>query len=261
MAYDNKNLTKLAALEELANRIKAELTPISTGLAAAFKSGKVDGNTVSFFTSADQTGEAAFSMDFPVEMFLDQAKTTFVAKFAWDETTYPGSTDPALNNKPVMVLAVKGSDDTCTYSFLNMAALVDTYSAADGTVTVDGYTIKVNVSAEAGNRLVAKPDGLYVEREKVEGAVAGNLAGLDANGNLTDSGKKPTDFVAAEAGKRLMTDAEGTKLEGIAEGATKVEASDTAGNIKVNGNEVQVVGIATDAEVTEMLNTVFGTNE
>ena len=65
-----------------------------------------------------------------------------------------------------------------------------------------------------------------------------------------------------------MTDAEGTKLNGIAEGATKVEASTTNGNVKVNGTEVPVYteptdvvhgAIATDTEVTEMLNEVFGT--
>ena len=104
--------------------------------------------------------------------------------------------------------------------------------------------------------------------DKVAKATAGNFAGLDADGNLTDSGKKATDFVTAEAGKRLMTDAEGTKLSGIAEGATKVEASTTNGNVKVNGTEVTVYteptdavhgAIATDTEVTEMLNEVFGT--
>lgn len=55
--------------------------------------------------------------------------------------------------------------------------------------------------------------------DKVASATSGNFAGLDANGNLTDSGKKASDFVAAESGKRLMTDAEGTKLAGIATGA------------------------------------------
>lgn len=34
--------------------------------------------------------------------------------------------------------------------------------------------------------------------DKVDSAVAGNFAGLDANGNLTDSGKKAADFAAAE---------------------------------------------------------------
>ena len=109
---------------------------------------------------------------------------------------------------------------------------------------------------------------LAKKADKVANATNGHFAGLDANGNLTDSGKKASDFVAAEAGKRLMTDAEGAKLGGIAEGATKVEASATNGNVKINGTEVTVYtepadvvhgAIATDTEVTEMLNEVFGT--
>ena len=109
---------------------------------------------------------------------------------------------------------------------------------------------------------------LAKKADKVANATNGHFAGLDANGNLTDSGKKASDFVAAEAGKRLMTNAEGTKLGGIAEGATKVEVSTTNGKVKINGTEVTVYtepndvvhgAIATDAEVTAMLNEVFGT--
>lgn len=282
MSYDVTKLTKLGSLKELAQRIntdfakKTELTPIKNSADAAFKSGKVEGNKVQIFTTPDKTGAAAFEFDFPVEMVLDQAKTAFVPKFAWSAETYPGSTDPKLEGKPVMVLAVKGSDGSVNYSFMGMAALVDTYKAkvegkdASTTVTISGYEVdvKVNISQDEGNALEARADGLYVPKpsavdlsgkaDKVKSAVAGNFAGLDAGGNLTDSGKKAADFVAAEAGKRLMTNAEGTKLEGIAANATKVGASSTPGNIKINGAETPVVTIASDAEVTEMLNEVFG---
>ena len=63
-------------------------------------------------------------------------------------------------------------------------------------------------------------------------------------------------------GQRLMTDEEGTKLLGITAGATKVEASEKNGYMKVNGVETEVYelpsdvikgSIATDAEVEEML--------
>lgn len=186
-------------------------------------------------------------------------KTTFVAKFKFDAATYPGATDPKLDGKPVMVLAVKGENpDSCTYSFLSMAALVDTYKAkavgkdASTTVTIAGYEVdvKVNVSAAAGNALTLKDDGLYVptpeevdvsgKADKATGATTGNFAALDGEGNLTDSGKKPADFVAAETGKRLMTDAEGEKLAGVSEGATKTAASSTNGNVNIDGKEVAV---------------------
>lgn len=278
MAYDSNKLVKLASLKALAERVNTELSTV-------FKSGKVEGNKVKLFTSTDKTGTAAFEFDFPVEMVLDQAKTAFVPKFTWSLETYPGSEDPGLNGKPVMVLAVKGSDGSVTYSFMGMAALVDTYKAkvsgkdASTTVTIAGYEVdvKVNISKEPSNVLEARADGLYVPKpqetdisgkaDKVQPAVDGNFAGLDASGNLNDSGKKAADFVAAEAGKRLMTDAEGTKLGGIAANATKVERSATNGNVKINGAETQVYkepedvihgAIASPEEVSAMLTEVFG---
>lgn len=221
---NKKNITTKTTIENLAVELKKkfaaqnvkfeeqsqklteqaqQITAHGEQIAKAFKSGKVEGNTVNFYTAADQSGEAAFSVDFPTEMFLDQTKTTFVPSFVWSEETYPGSENPGMEKKPVLVLAVKGSDDTCTYSFLNMAKLVDTYAAktegkdASTTVTVEGYEIevKVNISGEAGNALVLKSDGLYVASPKVDGATAGNFAALDAEGNVTDSGKKPSDYI------------------------------------------------------------------
>lgn len=280
MAYNATALVRLVALKALAAKTKAEIDNINTDVSKAIKSLGVSGNTVSFYTSADKSGDAAFTFDFPKELFLDQVKTTFVPKFAFSAETYPDATDPKLAGKPVMVLAVKGQNpDSCTYSFLDMSALVDTYKAkatgkdASTTVTIAGYEVdvKVNVSTAAGNALVLKDDGLYVDisgkADKVKNATSGNFAALDANGNLTDSGKKPADFVAAETGKRLMTDAEGTKLGDIAEGATKVEKSATNGNVKINGVETVVYTepsdvihgtVASDEDVTAMLTEVFG---
>lgn len=59
----------------------------------------------------------------------------------------------------------------------------------------------------------------------------------------------------------LMSKEHFSKVEGIAAGATKVEASVTPGNIKINGSETPVVTIATDPEVAEMLTEVFGAQE
>ena len=280
MAYNANALVRLSALKNLAAKTKAEIDNINTDVSKAIKSLGVDGNTVSFYTSTDKSGTAAFSVDFPSELFLDQTKTTFVAKFKFDAATYPDATDPKLDGKPVMVLAVKGQNpDNCTYSFLNMAALVDTYAAkatgkdASTTVTIAGYEIevKVNVSATAGNALSLKSDGLYVDisgkADKAKNATAGNFAALDGEGNLTDSGKKPADFVAAETGKRLMTNAEGEKLKGISAGATKTAASETNGHITIDGVDTTVYTepsdvihgtVASDSDVTAMLTEVFG---
>ena len=131
--------------------------------------------------------------------------------------------------------------------------------------------VKVNISAAAGNALVLKDDGLYVDisgkADKVENATAGNFAALDESGNMTDSGKKPADFVAAETGKRLMTNAEGEKLKGISAGATKTAASETNGHITIDGVDTTVYTepsdvihgtVASDSDVTAMLTEVFG---
>ena len=134
----------------------------------------------------------------PEEFFLDQAKTVFVDNFAWSNTTYPGSTNPNLDGKPVLVLAVKNPDgSTINYSFLNMLALVDTYTAGDASVVVSARTVAAQLSAVSGNVLELKADGLFVpsssaeigaKADKVTSATNGNVAGLDANGNITDSG-------------------------------------------------------------------------
>ena len=69
-------------------------------------------------------------------------------------------------------------------------------------------------------------------------------------------------YVQKEEGKALSsndyTAADKDKLAGVAEGATKVEASATAGCVKINGEDIAVVEVATDAEVTAMLAEVFG---
>ena len=193
--FDTNNLVKLGALQALAQRTKTELTALDTKIAASFRSLSVSGNTVSFFNSTDASGTALATFNFPEEIFLDQLRTQFVSNFAFNAATYPGATDPQLDGKPVFVLAVKGdatTNPTLTYSFVNLERLVDTYTAADNSININGYNVNVKISAAANNAITLQSDGLHVDisgkADKVTGATAGNFAGLDANGNLTDSG-------------------------------------------------------------------------
>ena len=204
MPYNESSLVKLSALKQLAQRTKSEIDIVAGVAASAIKFVSTSGNTVSFFTSSDGTGTAAFTVDFPSEMFLDAARTTFIPNFAFNAQTYPGATNPSLEGKPVLVLAVKTTtdaangtvNDTISYSFLDMASLVDTYTVKAGDsekiLTISGYEVEVHISQTANNALSVQNDGLYVDisgkADKVASATAGNLAGLDANGNLTDSG-------------------------------------------------------------------------
>ena len=74
-----------------------------------------------------------------------------------------------------------------------MAKVIKAISAGDKSIDVNGYVIKVNISAETGNLLELKSGGLFVgsddtKADKVANATAGNIATLDSNGNLVDSG-------------------------------------------------------------------------
>ena len=68
-----------------------------------------------------------------------------------------------------------------------------------------------------------------------------------------------SDYQQKQEGAGLYPDTDKTKLASVAEGATKAEASETPGCVKINGTDVQVVEIATDAEIDAMLAEVFGT--
>ena len=87
-----------------------------------------------------------------------------------------------------------------------------------------------------------------------------NVAAV-TKGDITNLGIPGQDTtysdVVAGGASGLMTGADKSKLDGIAEGATKVEASATAGKVKVNGADITVVDIATDEEVQEMLDEIF----
>lgn len=107
----------------------------------------------------------------------------------------------------------------------------------------------------------AKNAGLYKVTVDAEGHVS--AAEAVTKTDITGLGIPAQDTtytdVTAGGASGLMTGADKTKMDGIAVGATKVEVSDTPGNIKINGSETPVVTIAADGEVTEMLNEVFGT--
>jgi len=94
----------------------------SGGYSAPIRSGELVNHVAKFYTSSDKSGEPAFIMNIPEEMFLDQAKTEFVSDFVWSSEMYPGSTNPELDGKSVFVLAVKGEDPESppSYSFLDM---------------------------------------------------------------------------------------------------------------------------------------------
>lgn len=205
-----------------------KIDEIATAGGEALKGVKSDGNTIKFYTDQAMEGSATFTIDLPEEYFLDQTKTVFVEAFTWSAETYPGSTNPELDGKPVLVLAVKSQDGSeVTYSFINLEKMIDVYTGGQtqtATIAVSGneITATVRVSATAGNQIVANEDGLFVA--------------------------KIPDASAEQSG--LMTAAQFTKLAGIAEGAQKNVNADwnaVEGDAQILNKPTQVSAFANDA--------------
>lgn len=291
MAYDETKLARLKHLKELATKVH---TDCATKTELNELSGRVDGlvsaggepnkiEVIKVNGAIQEIKEKAVDIAIPgytVEKSDNSGDFAAVYQFKKD-----GQPVGAAINIPKDMVVQSGTVETNpagqpegTYIklvlqnvkdplYINVGSLIEYVTSGSGVgdmvvVTIDENTHKVTAAITDGTIIKAKlhadlASEIDGKAAKVAGATAGNFAGLGADGSLTDSGKKAADFVTAEAGKRLMTDAEGTKLGGIAEGATKVESSANDGNIKVNGQEVQVVKIATDTEVTDMLNEVF----
>lgn len=145
---------------------------IDTGKNIAIKKVLYKNNSLLFFKNPNATDEDTpeYKIDMPVEKFLDQTKTTLVQDFAWSETDYPDTENPNLDGNPVLILAVKGNDDSISYSFLNMKYLLNLYQASEETSTVT-ITIdvnsnvisgSVNISSDSNNNLsVGSDGGLY----------------------------------------------------------------------------------------------------
>lgn len=135
--------------------------------------------------------------------------------------------------------------------FIDVGGLIEyvTSGSAEGdmvVIAVDDTTHKVTATITDGTITKAKLAAALVSE------IEGKVDKVDGKGLSTND----------------YTTEDKTKLAGVAAGATKVEASTTNGNVKVNGVETVVYtepedvlhgSAATAAEVEEMLNEVFGT--
>lgn len=129
-------------------------------------------NSLLFFKNpnAVDSDTPEYKIDLPIEKFLDQTKTKLIQEFMWNETDYPETENPNIDGNPVLVLAVKGGDDSVSYSFLNMKYLLNLYQASEEistvtiTIDVDSNMISgvVNISSDSNNNLsVGSDGGLY----------------------------------------------------------------------------------------------------
>lgn len=298
MAYDNTHLVKLAALKALAEKVKSdyalksELTALSGRVDDLVTAGgepnvltgvKVNGTALAIAEKmvdiliATGTENGSISVNGADVAIKGLAALAFKAKVS--QTDLDDALAAVLANKAdkATTLAGYGITDAYTKEELN-AKISAVYKPAGSVAFADLPALAENVLGNVYN----VTNAFTTTDSFVEGA--GNKYPKGTNVVVVESGEDYKFDVLAgfvdlsgkvdkEDGKGLsandFTDALKAKLDAIAESATKVEASETNGYIKVNGTETKVYtepsdvlhgAIATDDEVTEMLNEVFPAN-
>lgn len=194
--------------------------------------------------------------------------------------------DTTVNSGDVstMITSAIGDLDVAAIS-VDTSATITSISETDGKISVSSSPIEITTSQITDFSTV-----LYNKADKVQGAIAGHLAALDANGNLTDAGvtsasfktvqstvSDPTasgngvEFIATisqnengviTATKKtvqsasstragLMSAEDFTKLQEIAVGATSAYVSD-AGVLYINGTSA--MGPISTSEINNLFN-------
>lgn len=101
-------------------------------------------------------------------------------------------------------------------STIAVKTLVEKYAVTNitaATAATDG-TVRISYTKNGtATNVDATVKGFTNKADKVSEATAGNFAGLDANGNLTDSGKKAADFDAAGAAAAAKSEVIGASTD------------------------------------------------
>lgn len=248
MAYDVTKLVKLGALKALAEKVKSDY---ATKSELTTLSGKVDtlittgGEPNVIEKIAVNGAEQAIS-----DKKVDIAVPTKVSDLTNDSKF---QTDTEVSTAIATAIAEIG------HASFKVVDAVPTAAEAEDNVlylVMNADTEHYDIYAKVGTDVVRLDD---------------TTVDLSAYAKTTDVNTALEEKVDKVEGKGLSTNdyttEEKTKLAGIAANATKVEASATNGKVKIDGVDTVVYtepedvvhgGIATDAEVTEMLNEVFG---
>ena len=147
--YDSDSVVRVGYLKYVTDYLEDKID-------VAFRGAKFENNTLKLFSTTDTSTTPAFTCNFPAEMYLDTTRTVAVNNFTFNSSTYPGATDPNLDGKPVIVLAIKslsndGLTQTTSYSFLDASALMADLKnyirtieeTADGVIFKDGNGTQV----------------------------------------------------------------------------------------------------------------------
>lgn len=183
VSYNVNDLATVGQVKTLATRVAARLSALESP--KAIRAAKIEDNKIKFYDSTDTTVTPLTSVDLPEELYLQGVQTEIVENFSFSAATYPGATDPNLDGKTVLVLAVKGdgTPPTVKYSFVNMTGLIDDFipkvsGATTGNIPAFNSEGAVVDSTIASDSVVTK----------INGATENNVVVFDANGKPKDSG-------------------------------------------------------------------------
>lgn len=131
------------------------------------------------------------------------------------------------------------NDDTASHMYILIDDMIQALKAGNGINVASDNTISINLDNTGVGGLTVGANGL-----KLEAVTADTYTGET----------KTADGVAG-----AMSSADKYKLDNVSTGANKVTVTTPgSGAIEIDGVSAAVVEIATDAEITEMLNTVLG---
>ena len=237
MAYNEERLTKLRSLKELAKRIdrdfarKAELEALR---------GRVEELTT---VGGEPNAIDAIKVNGTVQAIIDKAVDLAVPVKVSDLDN-----DSGFQTGEQVAAAVASADH------LKRKIVESADAIAPAAADADRYIYMVRKAGGA-------PGDRYDEYMVIDGAV----------GRVGDWSVDLSGYVRKEEGRGLstndFTDADKARLDSVSEGATKVEAGEANGTIKIDGAVLAVYTepedvvhgeFASDEEVAGMLDEVFG---
>ena len=247
--------TKVASVAATANK-GIEIAGTATGPTVGIKLSSKSGNELQFATGSGEDGGLYFASP--------TAATISVVKKATATAGYIATYQVTVNGTAV------GVDIDIPKDYLVKSAEIKTCTSSDTSVIDAGIAVGekyidfvVNTVEGSGNEShiylgIADLAHVYTEGNGIDisasDVVSVQIDVTNAHG-LSVGTNGVALALATDNSDGAMGSTEHTKLSGITTGATKVEASNTNGNIKIDGVETTVytAPVATDPEVAEML--------
>ena len=184
----------------------------------------------------------------PSEQFLDLTNTIYVDSFSWSDAKYPGSTNPNLDGKPVLVLALKDNDGNVQYGFVSLNDLVDVYTGDETYIDITGGKVSHKDSGATA--------GSYGDSSAKLPAFGGTFkvpyVTVDAKGHVTAISAHDVTIpsaVASSSANGLMAKDDKTKLDKVTTNTYiktgSIASGSTSATITLNASTDKVIALNT----------------